>query len=79
MRVPPRALLVLMALVVGGALPAFAQDREYDLLIRGGHVIDPKNGRDAILDVAIAGGRIAAVAANIAPERATRIADARGL
>jgi dihydroorotase len=79
MRIFLRALVALVATVLAGAVPASTQDREYDLLVRGGHVIDPKNGRDAILDVAIAGGRIAAVAANIAPERATRVADARGM
>ncbi|MBA2602853.1 MAG: amidohydrolase/deacetylase family metallohydrolase, partial [Acidobacteria bacterium] len=59
--------------------PASAQQREFDLLVRGGHVIDPKNGRDAVMDVAIAGGRIAAVEPNIAPERAAQVAEARGL
>jgi dihydroorotase len=38
----------------------------YDLLIKGGRVIDPSVGLDAIRDVAIAGGKIVAVEANIA-------------
>ena len=42
----------------------------YDLIIKGGRVIDPASGIDAIRDVAIAGGRIAAVAANIAADGA---------
>ena len=79
MNILARALAGLMGLVVAAAAPAFSQDREYGLLIRGGHVIDPKNGIDSVMDVAIAGGRIAAVAADIAPERATQVADARGL
>src|SRR5438552_1524576 len=37
----------------------------YDLLIKGGRVIDPSVGLDAVRDVAIAGGKIAAVDANI--------------
>jgi dihydroorotase len=41
-------------------------------------VIDASRGIDAIRDVAIAGGRIAAVEANIAPDGATQIIDARG-
>jgi dihydroorotase len=36
-----------------------------DLLLRGGRVIDPATGTDTIADVAIAGGRIAAIAANL--------------
>ena len=49
----------------------------YDLVIKGGRVIDPSLGIDAVRDVAIAGGRIAAVDASIAGEAADAI-DARG-
>ena len=49
----------------------------YDLVIRGGRVIDPSVGLDAVRDVAIAAGRIAAVDANITAE-ATDTIDARG-
>jgi dihydroorotase len=52
---------------------------QYDLLLRGGHVIDPKNGIDAVRDVAITGERIARVAENIPPETAKRVVDVRGL
>src|SRR5882757_8199375 len=50
----------------------------YDLIIKGGRVIDPSLGIDAIRDVAIAGGRIAAVEADIASEGAPDVIDARG-
>src|SRR3977135_397590 len=46
------------------ALPLAAQP-SYDLLLKGGHVIDPKNNIDKVMDVAIAGGKIARVAASI--------------
>jgi dihydroorotase len=49
----------------------------YDLIIRGGRVIDPSMSLDATRDVAISGGRIVAVAANIAGD-ATETIDARG-
>jgi dihydroorotase len=49
----------------------------YDLIIKGGRVIDPSLGIDATRDVAITGGRIAAVEANIAAEAKDTI-DARG-
>src|SRR5690242_18515078 len=49
----------------------------YDLIIKGGRVIDPSVGLDAIRDVAIAGGKIVAVEANIAGD-ATETIDARG-
>jgi dihydroorotase len=49
----------------------------YDLLIKGGRVIDPSVGLDAIRDIAIAGGKIVAVEANIAGD-APQTIDARG-
>jgi len=51
----------------------------YTLLIKGGHVIDPKSGRSAKLDVAIQGRRIAKVAAGIPASQAARVANADGL
>ena len=36
-------------------------EAHYDTILRGGHVIDPANGVDAVHDVAISGGKIAAV------------------
>ena len=51
----------------------------YDLLLRGGHVMDPRNGVDAPMDLAIRGGRIAAVAAHIAPSDARQTIDVTGL
>jgi dihydroorotase len=52
---------------------------EFDFLIKGGHVIDPRNKLSAIRDVAVKDGRIAAVAANISPARAVKTVDASGL
>ena len=49
----------------------------YDLIIRGGRVIDPSVRLDAIRDVAISGGRIVAVEATVAGDAADTI-DARG-
>jgi len=54
-----------------------AAQPKYDLLIRGGRAIDPSLRLDAIRDVAIAAGRIAAIETNIAGEAADTI-DARG-
>src|SRR5580765_7130061 len=54
-----------------------AQGPRYDLIIRGGRVIDPSVRLDAVRDVAIAGGRIAGVEANIVGGAANSI-DARG-
>lgn len=51
----------------------------YDLLLQGGHVIDPKSGTSAVRDVAIAGGKIAAVAPRIDPTEAFKVVDVSGL
>ncbi len=51
----------------------------FDLLLRGGHVIDPKNGIDAAKDVAVAAGKIAAVDGAIPPGQAARVLDLSGL
>ena len=37
----------------------------FDLLLKGGHVIDPKNNIDQAMDVGIADGKIGRVAENI--------------
>lgn len=60
------------------AASATAQAR-YDLLLKGGYVIDAKNGVSGIRDVAIANGRIAAVAENIPAERARKTIDVSSL
>ena len=66
---------ILFALIASVAL---AQPR-YDLVLKGGHVIDPKNQIDAIRDVAINNGKIALVAASIDSSTASKVIDTSGL
>jgi dihydroorotase len=54
-----------------------ARAATYDLVIKGGRVMDPSLGIDAVRDVAVSGSRIAAVAENITAAAAETI-DARG-
>src|SRR5580700_11211464 len=63
------------AAFLAGMPRAFAAT--YDLVIKGGRVIDPSMGLDAIRDVAISGDRIVAVEASIAADAVATI-DARG-
>ncbi len=58
-------------------LPPLAA-QEYDLLIRSGRVIDPANGIDEPLDVAVANGRIVRVASNLPASQAAKVVDASG-
>ncbi len=53
--------------------------QSYDLVLKGGHVMDPKNNVNGVMDVAIAGGKIAQVAANIPASQAQKVVDVRGL
>ena len=58
---------------------AFSQSPQYDLLFRGGHVIDAKNTLDAVRDVAIRDGKIALVAPRIDPAQAFKVVTVTGL
>jgi dihydroorotase len=53
-------------------------DQAFDLLLKGGRVIDPATGRDGIADVAVADGKIAAIDANIPASSARRVTDVSG-
>jgi dihydroorotase len=55
------------------------QVQRYDILIKNGEVRDPGRGFRSRSDVAILDGRIAAIEANIAADRALEVIDARGL
>jgi dihydroorotase len=50
----------------------------YDVVLRGGTVIDPSRGLNAPLDVAIEGGRIAEVAPKVTSAASTRVIDVSG-
>jgi dihydroorotase len=55
-----------------------SDNRPYDLLLRGGHVICPASGINGVMDVAIRDGQIAAVQSDILPTSAKEVADVRG-
>ncbi len=54
-------------------------DAQHDMLLKGGHLIDPKNEINGPMDIAITDGKIAAVASNISPNEAKKIIDVSGL
>jgi dihydroorotase len=57
---------------------AMGPNDKFDLLIRGGEVLDPSQRLRAVRDIGIRNGVIEAVEAGIAPERALRVIDAKG-
>lgn len=52
---------------------------QYDLLVRGGRLIDPAQGISGARDVAISGGKVAAIAGKIDTATARTVMDARGM
>src|SRR5260221_6890031 len=72
--------LVAVAL---GLLPLFApfivHGQQFDLLIKNGRVIDPKNQIDSKLDVAVKDGKIAKVGKDIPSAQVKKVIDASGL
>ncbi|MGI8991669.1 MAG: amidohydrolase/deacetylase family metallohydrolase [Bryobacteraceae bacterium] len=70
---------VLLFLSFTAVLLAQAPQPEFDLLLKGGHVIDGKNEISAVRDIAIKDGKVAAVEANIPPARALKAVDVSGL
>jgi dihydroorotase len=70
---PLPALLVLLVIVPN------VTAQQYDLVLQGGHVIDPRNGVSAVRDVAIRDGKIAEVAEPIDPAAAFKTIDVTGL
>ncbi|HLH01209.1 MAG TPA: amidohydrolase/deacetylase family metallohydrolase [Bryobacteraceae bacterium] len=71
----PHLLLAFGLLTVMTA----SSQTSYDLLLQGGHVIDPKNNLSAVRDIAIKDGRIAAVAEHIDPAQALKTVNVHGL
>src|SRR5664279_3105357 len=73
------ARLTLLIGMSGYGFSQPASSPAYDLLLQGGHVIDPKNGISAVRDVAIKDGFIAAVAAYLDPAAALKVVNLAGL
>jgi dihydroorotase len=71
--------LYLLCLIVLINTMVLAQTKSYSLLIKGGHVIDPKNNINSVMDIAIADGKVALVAPNIDPAKSTHLVDAKGM
>jgi len=72
-------LLFLFLLLCSFSLAAQQSSKVYGIIIKGGHVIDPKNNIDEVMDVALNDGRIALIAKNINADQATQVVDAAGM
>ena len=71
-----RRLLIVFALVLTIGI---VQAQTFNVVIKGGQVIDPKNNINELMDIAIKDGRIVQVAKNIDPKLATQVVNAEGM
>ena len=69
------AVIFFFASAISSPLTLLAQTPRYDLLLKGGHVIDPANHIDEVRDVAVSQGKIAAVEKNIPADQAEKVVD----
>ena len=67
-----------LGLILVAAAMAAPSQTVLDLVLTGGHVLDPANGRNGTFDIGIVGGRIRTVAAHIPPAYARQVVDVSG-
>ena len=60
-------------------VPFLSQAQDYDLLLKGGRLIDAKNKIDAKMDVAVKDGKISRVATDIPASTAKKVLNVSGL
>jgi dihydroorotase len=73
-----RIIFVLITLIFTGPF-SLLQAQELDLLLKNGHVIDPKNGIDSKMDVAISNGKIIQIASSIPSENVKKVINVDGM
>ena len=72
-------LIITLFVALTFQLKAQTTANSFDVLVKGGHVIDPKNGIDAVMDIAIKAGKIVKVGKNLPAADARQVVDATGL
>lgn len=70
-------LLMILAMCLSISNLTVAQ--KYNIVIKGGHVIDPKNNINEVMDIAVKDGKISMVAKNIDSKEAIQVVNAEGL
>ena len=67
-----------MILVIFLIISSLSRAQTYNIVIKGGHVIDPKNNINEVMDIAVKDGKIAIVAKNINAKEGIQVVDAQG-
>lgn len=68
-------IIIMLFFVMAGAMKA----QTYNIVIKGGHVIDPKNNINEVMDIAVKDGKIAKLAKNIDAKEGIQVVNAQGL
>jgi dihydroorotase len=68
--------LAVIAIIL---LAAFANAQNYSIVIKDGHVIDPKNNINGVMDVAIKDGKVVMTGKNIDTRGAKQVINAKGM
>ena len=71
-----KSLFIFLMLVL---MTGFTMAQTYSIVIKGGHLVDPKNNIDGIMDLAISDGKVAMIARNIDSKEGRQVVDASGL
>ncbi|KPK87867.1 MAG: dihydroorotase [Bacteroides sp. SM23_62_1] len=72
-------LRLILSFLVPFFIAYFVQAQEYDLVIKQGHLIDPKNEINEIMDIAIADGKVAKVSSSLTDYKAKMVIEAKGM
>ena len=66
--------LLILCLTAG-----IVKSQTYDIVIKDGHLIDPKNNIDGIMDIAISGGKIALISKTIGEKEGKKVINAKNM
>jgi len=70
---------LLLIVFILGLTTGIAKSQLYDIVIKNGHLIDPKNKIDGIMDVAIGNGKIALISKSIDEKEGKKVIDAKNM
>lgn len=70
---------ISLAAIVLLLMAAFANAQNYSIVIKDGHVIDPKNNLNGVMDVAIKDGKVVMTGKNIDTRGAKQVINAKGM
>jgi dihydroorotase len=69
----------LLILFIGFLMTGLVRAQTYSIVIKGGHIIDPKNNINGVMDIAVKDGRISLIAKNIDAKEGIQVVNAEGL